>query len=82
MSEVSGALVYLASAGLAAEPGLDDTHVGIHETLGDRVSFVIVGVGGDDLHRGHPPDLVGRDAGELDRSYPLGNTVAHERSSS
>ena len=80
-SEVSGTLVDLAVAGLAAESGLDDSHAGIHETALDGVSLVVVGVGGDDLHRGHVLDLFGRDAGELDGSdFPIYSV--HERSSS
>ena len=80
-SEVSGTLVDLAVAGLAAESGLDDSHAGIHETALDGVSLVVVGVGGDDLHRGHVLDLFRRDAGELDGSdFPIYSV--HERSSS
>ena len=82
VSEVPGALVHLASAGLAAEAGLDDSHVGVHQTHLDRVSLIIVSVRRDDLGGGHPPDLVGRDAGELDGSNPLGDTGCHLRSSS
>ena len=80
--EVSGALVDLAAAGLAAETGLDDSHVGVHESHLDRVSLVVVGVRGDNLRRGHPPDLVGRDAGEFDGSDPLRDSCCHLRSSS
>ena len=80
-SEVSGTLVDLTVTGLTAESGLDDSHTGIHETALDGVSLVVVGVGGDDLHRGHVLDLFRRDAGELDGSdFPIYSV--HERSSS
>src|SRR3989441_1335156 len=65
--EVARAIVDLTAARLAPEAGLDDPEVGIHQAHVDRESIVVVGVGGDDLRRRHPPDLVGAQQGELDR---------------
>ena len=83
VAEVPGALVHLASAGLAAESGLDDSHVGVHKSHLDGVALLVVGVCGDDLGGRHLPDLLGGDAGEFDRSDPLGDTAnCHLKSSS
>ncbi|MPN36417.1 hypothetical protein SDC9_183926 [bioreactor metagenome] len=69
--EVPRALVDLASAGLAAYPGLYDSHMGVHEAHLYRVAFVIVGVGGYDFGRRHLPYLLRRNAGECYGSYPF-----------
>ena len=83
VSEVSGTLVDLASACLTAETGLDDSHVGVHESHVDGVSLVVVCVCGDDLRRRHLPDLLGGDAGEFDRSDPFCDSAyCHLKSSS
>ena len=82
VSEVSGTLVDLASAGLTTDSGLDDSHVGVHETSAVGVSLVVIGIGCDDLDGGHLPDLLGGEAGELDRADSLSDSVCHFKSSS
>src|SRR5438309_3079838 len=41
--------------------------MGVHEAHVDREAIVVVRVRRDDLRRGHPPDLVRAEQGELDR---------------
>ena len=84
VTEVSGTVVGPGTACGALESALDDSHVAVHETAVDGVSLIVVGVCGDDLYRGHPPDLIGGQAGELDPVDPLGDSVGvdHLNSSS
>src|SRR5438132_14258166 len=84
VAEVAGAVVDLATARLAPQPRLDDPQVGIHEAHVDREAVVVVCVRRDDLRRGHPPDLVRAEEGELDRLDSLRHLThgRHHRMSS
>jgi len=70
-----------SAAGLAAETGLDDAQVGVHQTHVDREAVVVVRIGVDDFRRGHPTDLVGAQEGELDRLDSLRDPPAWKASS-
>ena len=84
VAEVAGAVVDLAAARLAPQSRLDDPQVGIHQAHVDREAVVVVRVRRDDLRRGHPPDLIRTEEGELDRLNPLRDPThrAHHRMSS
>src|SRR5207302_10221728 len=82
--EVPRTIVDLASTRLAPQAGLDDPQMGVHEAHVDREAVVVVCVRRDDLRRGHPPDLVRAEEGELDRLDSLRHPThgRHHRMSS
>ena len=71
MSEVTWALLVFVAAGLTANPGVDNSHLGVHQPLLVRVPVVLVGVSGLDFDSGHLTNLVGVHQTELNRLDPL-----------
>ncbi len=73
VTKVAWAFVVLVAAGIASHTRFDDSHLGVHQTLVECVSVVLVGVSSLDFDCTEASNLIGGHQAELDGRYALRN---------